>query len=923
MKKVYLPAVAGSLSMTDMNKKSTKSNTKQPGGRQLSLMICCALLLVALAASVGFADAVKDTPWLAGVTQTSVYACLEADTTADATVEFGLTTGYGSAAVTESIDDTTNGTYVHNVRLTGLQPNTVYNYQVTHGTSVSVNYTFTTAPAPGTPAHFGFAADCRSDINGHDLIAAQAALKNPNMMIYAGDLCNTSSYDSWANEWFVPNQATLNATVPFVNATGNHEGWNTNTRAFTESPSGTDGEGGNGYFSYDYGDVHILVLNNYVAINEGSAQWNFAAADLAASNAKFKIVTFHNPAISYGLHGSDGNMFNMTTQLFEPNGVNFVLSAHDHFYQNNIKEGIHHLVIGAFGLIPRDPGLPGEYHIYSEKTRCFAIFDTDGEDTLTLRTYRWIQGGSGEPGVTTLIETMMTDNTAPTPDPATFAINPAGVNGYTISMTATTGTDANGYIEYYFEETSGTPGGTDSGWQSSATYSDFPLTLSTSYSYRVQMRDIYGNTTGWSGVESASTTNEIDDQAPTPNPAQFDVAPYPTIAVSLTMTAVVGTDVNGPVEYYFTETSGAPGGSNSGWQSSPTYKDEGLSTSTQYTYTVMMQDGLGNVGTASAPVSGTTSSDIAVLFSVDHDNLPAVGNPVLTWDGFTKRGGAPTVVALGGEKWYSNKYATYDAMVSDLGEHAAGTSIPISGATIVTAVKPERYANGNWCLVVDIFYDQLCLGINNVSGQVTVKVSGASGANHTWTGGVIPEEPGVLSLTVASTANPAFEVFWRGENDPVAVSMGTGNGNTGGQPYTALYAQASNRGFAGYINLGRNNPDGWSTYNGLIGDTHVFEAQLSAATLLTVQDAVRAAMGIGGGVPDTDPPTPDPATFSSAPAAVSDTAISMTATTGTDASGPVQYYFDEVTGNPGGTDSGWQTSTSYTDTGLTASTQYT
>jgi hypothetical protein len=74
------------------------------------------------------------------------------------------------------------------------------------------------------------------------------------------------------------------------------------------------------------------------------------------------------------------------------------------------------------------------------------------------------------------------------------------------------------------------------------------------------------------------------------------------------------------------------------------------------------------------------------------------------------------------------------------------------------------------------------------------------------------------------------------------------------------------------------------------------------------------------GPPDTDPPTPDPMTWASVPAADSDS-VSMTATTATDPSG-VEYYFDETTANPGGNDSGWQDSTSYTDTGLTASTQY-
>jgi len=75
--------------------------------------------------------------------------------------------------------------------------------------------------------------------------------------------------------------------------------------------------------------------------------------------------------------------------------------------------------------------------------------------------------------------------------------------------------------------------------------------------------------------------------------------------------------------------------------------------------------------------------------------------------------------------------------------------------------------------------------------------------------------------------------------------------------------------------------------------------------------------------PDTTAPTPSPMTFASAPAATSDTTIAMTATTATDDLNPVEYYFAETSGNPGGSDSGWQSSTSYTDTGLTPDTQYT
>jgi hypothetical protein len=75
---------------------------------------------------------------------------------------------------------------------------------------------------------------------------------------------------------------------------------------------------------------------------------------------------------------------------------------------------------------------------------------------------------------------------------------------------------------------------------------------------------------------------------------------------------------------------------------------------------------------------------------------------------------------------------------------------------------------------------------------------------------------------------------------------------------------------------------------------------------------------------DITPPTPSPMTFLVAPFADTLTSVSMTATTATDAtSPPVQYFFDETSGNAGGTDSAWQSSSTYIDTGLTTGTTYT
>jgi serralysin len=69
---------------------------------------------------------------------------------------------------------------------------------------------------------------------------------------------------------------------------------------------------------------------------------------------------------------------------------------------------------------------------------------------------------------------------------------------------------------------------------------------------------------------------------------------------------------------------------------------------------------------------------------------------------------------------------------------------------------------------------------------------------------------------------------------------------------------------------------------------------------------------------DVTPPSPNPSTWASPPAPLSATEITMTATTATDSeSPPVEYFFDFTSGNgTGGTDSGWQLSSTYVDDGM-------
>lgn len=99
------------------------------------------------------------------------------------------------------------------------------------------------------------------------------------------------------------------------------------------------------------------------------------------------------------------------------------------------------------------------------------------------------------------------DTTPPTPDPATWETVPFSEGSSSISMTASTASDPTVPIQYSFEETSGNPGATSSGWQSSPDYADSGLLPGTTYTYRVRVRDAVGtpNVTGYSSSLSATT----------------------------------------------------------------------------------------------------------------------------------------------------------------------------------------------------------------------------------------------------------------------------------------------------------------------------------------------------------------------------------------------------------------------------------
>jgi autotransporter-associated beta strand protein len=193
--------------------------------------------------------------------------------------------------------------------------------------------------------------------------------------------------------------------------------------------------------------------------------------------------------------------------------------------------------------------------------------------------------------------TVTADTTPPSPNAATWLVAPISNGDNSATMSATPGTDASGWVEYYFACTSG--GGHDSGWVSFNKYTDVGLTPGAVPTYSVKMRDRNGNATAVSS--SASVTLATS----TVGSAGFSFGPIGIANGQITMTATTDTNSSGKTEYKFDRT--LPSAASSGWQSSPTWTQGGLTPGNGYSYTVTVRDGRGNTSSPSAAVAATAS----------------------------------------------------------------------------------------------------------------------------------------------------------------------------------------------------------------------------------------------------------------------------------------------------------------------------
>ncbi len=276
------------------------------------------LALVALSVSAAVrAQDLQVAPYVQLVTKTGAWILWETDAGDDSVVEWGLTQELGS--VTEgSAFVAVEPSRIHEVELTGLEPDTVYHYRASTGDLVSPTAHFRTQPRRADVDAFRLVAtsDMQQDggnpevwgrIVNDGILGYVADNFGPElvdelaMVLVPGDLVDDGwVYEEWAETFFAP-AAALFAHVPVYPVPGNHEA---NTRYFFDYfhlPSNETEHWDEHWWVHDYGNLRIVGIDsNEIYRLPPQTDWLDGVLQQTCddSDIDFLFAQFHHPAQS-------------------------------------------------------------------------------------------------------------------------------------------------------------------------------------------------------------------------------------------------------------------------------------------------------------------------------------------------------------------------------------------------------------------------------------------------------------------------------------------------------------------------------------------------------------------------------------------------------------------------------------------------
>ncbi len=277
-------------------------------------------------------------PYLQAGTETSMIIRWRTATSVICQLNYGTQFNQQTLMVTD-----TAATGEHELRITGLQAFTKYFYSIYTNTTLLAgndsSYYFVTNPVAGTvqPVHIWVTGDMgranqeQADVRDEYWNNIRAG-RHTDSWLWLGDNVYSSGTDQeYQDKMFAIYPEIFRNTVARP-APGNHDYGSVNAithdgpyyQNFTMTKNGEAGgvqSNEEGYYSYNYGNVHFVSLNSenllwYVSSTSAMANW--LRADLAANTQPFVIAYWHQPPYTRGSHDSDdafGHMYFMRTNI--------------------------------------------------------------------------------------------------------------------------------------------------------------------------------------------------------------------------------------------------------------------------------------------------------------------------------------------------------------------------------------------------------------------------------------------------------------------------------------------------------------------------------------------------------------------------------------------------------------------------------
>lgn len=322
-------------------------------------------------------------------------------------------------ASSDAFSDDGVTTYIHTAAVSDLKPGTAYEYRVGAGDKRSDWQSFHTAQGHDFKALI-FPDSQSSDYSVWAATAQPAWQRNQDAQFFInmGDLVdNGQDHYQW-NAWFDV-VGDMIARIPVVTLLGNHETYDKDWKVRMPEaylhlfalPRIDREKYQNQFYSFDYGDVHFVVLNTQSqeladfepSLDEDEVAW--FKEDMAKTTKKWKIVLMHKDPLQYGFanrpepreegFSPEGRLW---MPLFDQYGVDAVLSAHLHTYRDRghirnfqrDESGPLYLITGVAGNV-QYPGLwkqhsLDEYVAPQPETDNYMTLEAT-DDSLTFRSF--------------------------------------------------------------------------------------------------------------------------------------------------------------------------------------------------------------------------------------------------------------------------------------------------------------------------------------------------------------------------------------------------------------------------------------------------------------------------------------------------------------------------------------------------------